>query len=133
VTKFVLLLAAMLTCAAAGAVPKGGAKYQTDSGTVGFLRRHLISGGDLYYPLEASKAKQQGSAFCRMRLRPDGTVESVTIQMSTGHAALDAHVKRTLEAYRFKPKTRQPLVWLVSFSWPATVIVQVYAEKADRR
>ena len=38
-----------------------------------------------------------------MKLRPDGSVESVTAKRSTGHKGLDEHVTRTLQACRFKP------------------------------
>ena len=112
-----------LTCTAA-AVPKGGPRYETDAGTVGFLRRYLVSGGDIYYPLEAAQAKQWGSGFYFMKLRADGSVESLTVKRSTGYKGLDEHVTRTLKAYRFKPKTKGPLFWLVSFAPPATVIVK---------
>ena len=117
------VILAALTCSAA-AVPKGGPRYETDAGTVGFLRRYLLSGGDIYYPLEAAQAKQWGSGFYLMKLLPDGSVESVTAKRSTGHKGLDEHVTRTLKAYRFKPKTKAPLLWLVSFAPPATVIVK---------
>ena len=117
----------LLLASTALAVPKGGPQYQTDTGTVAFLRRHLVSGGDIHYPLEAAKAKQQGSALYLMKLGADGSVASLTLKRSSGHKALDEQVARTLKAYRFKPKTKNPMLWLVSFAQPATVIVKVYA------
>ena len=116
----------VLLASTALAVPKGGPQYQTDTGTVEFLRRNLIAGGDIHYPLAAAKAKQQGSAFYLMKLGADGSVESLALKRSTGYKALDEHVARTLKAYRFKPRTKNPMLWLVSFAQPTTVIVKVY-------
>lgn len=121
--KTFALLFVMLASTAL-AVPKGGPKYETDSGTVEFLRRYLESGSDIRYPLEAAQAKQSGSAFYLMKLAPDGSVESLTIKRSNGDKSLHEHVSRTLKTYRFKPKTKSPLLWLVSFAPPATVIVK---------
>lgn len=129
VMHWALVSLAALMVATASAVPKGGPKFETDSGTMNLLRRYLISGGDISYPLEAARRKEQGSALFFMRLRPDGTVESVTVNSSTGYAGLDQHVARTLRGYRFKPKTKSPLIWLVSFAQPATVIIKVYHAK----
>lgn len=130
--KRFILLFALLAATAVAAVPKGGPQYQTDSGTVGFLRRHLISGADLQYPIEAQRLKQQGSLFLLMKLRPDGTVESLTAESVTGDAVFEEQVKRALKSYRFKPKTKGPLMWLVSFAQPATVIVKVYRVKEPK-
>ena len=122
--RIACLLLLVLVCSA-NAVPKGGPQYQTDSGTVNFLRRQLISGGDIQYPLEAAKAKQWASAFYLMKLKEDGTVESLTAKTVSGSKALEQHAMRTLKSYRFKPKTKSPLLWLVSFDPPATVIVKM--------
>ena len=127
------LVLVMLACSEVAAVPKGGPRYETDSGTVAFLRRHLVSGGDIYYPLEAAKAKQWGSGFYLMKLAEDGSVESLTTKRWTGDKVLDAHARRTLQAYRFKPKTKTPLLWLVSFDPPATVIVKTYVVKDESK
>ena len=119
-----LLLFAMLICAALAEPPRGGGKYETDRGTVGFLRRYLVSGGDIHYPRDADRQKQQASGFYLMKLRPDGSVESVTVKSSTKYPAMDEEVTRTLEAYRFKPNTKGPILWLVSFYQPTTVLVK---------
>src|ERR1700676_4424717 len=126
-----LMLFVALACTVQAAIPKGGPKLQTDSGTVGFLQRYLISGGDIHYLAEAARSKQQGSGFFLMKLPPDGVVESGTIKFSTGYGALDEHVTRTLKDYRFKPKTEGPILWLVSFMYPWTVIVK--ASKYDEK
>ena len=114
----------MLACTALAFPPRGGPKYETDRGTVGFLRRYLVSGGDIHYPADADRQKLQASGFFLMKLRPDGIVESVTVKSSTRYPALDEEVTRTLKAYRFKPNTKGPLLWLVSFLQPTTVIVK---------
>ena len=119
-----ILLIAMLACTVVAYPPRGGSKYETDSGTVGFLRRYLVSGGDIHYPADADRQKQQASGFYLMKLRPDGTVESVTIKSSTKYPAMDEEVTRTLKAYHFKPNTKGPILWLVSFFQPTTVLVK---------
>lgn len=101
------------------------AGYETDSGTISFLRYNLISGGEFTFPPEAAKQNLQGSGFFLMRLRPDGVVASVTKKMSTGYTVLDEHIMHVLKAYRFRPGTKQPIVWLVGFIQPVTVIVKL--------
>jgi TonB family protein len=118
------ILIAMLASTAVAYPPRGGSKYETDSGTVGFLRRYLVSGGDIHYPADADRQKQQASGFYLMKLRPDGGVESVTVKSSTKYPAMDEEVTRTLRAYRFKPNTKGPILWLVSFFQPTTVLVK---------
>ena len=114
----------MLACTALASPPRSGPKYETDRGTVGFLRRYLVSGGDVHYPSNAAGLGLQGSGFFLMKLRPDGIVESLTVKSSTGSTELDENVTRTLRAYRFKPNTKGPILWLVSFLQPSTVIVK---------
>ena len=128
VMRIFVLLAAMVALTAV-AVPRGGPQYQTDSGTVAFLRRNLVSGGEIQYPLDAQKQKQIGSLFVLMQLQPDGTVESLTTKHVTGDRVFQSHVERALRGYRFKPGTKGPLLWLVSFDHPATVIVKVSRSK----
>lgn len=111
------------------AVPRGGPQYQTDSGTVAFLRRHLVSGGEIQYPLQAHQRKQIGSLFVLMELQPDGSIKSLTTKQVTGDRVFQPYVERALRSYRFKPGTKGPLLWLVSFDYPATVIVKVSRSK----
>jgi TonB family protein len=125
------LLMALLISAAPAFRAADGATYQTDRGTVGFLHYRLISGGEFYYPDKAARQKLSGSGFFLMRLRPDGVVESVTIKSSTRHAELDEHVLRVLKAYRFRPGTKQPILWLVSFAPPDIVIVKATLIKEE--
>jgi TonB family protein len=120
--KRLSLLFVMLACTAV-AFPRSGPRYETDRGTTGFLFYHLLSGGEITYPSDAAWLKLQGSGFFLMRLRPNGVVESLTIKSSTGYAVIDEHVTQTLKAYRFKAGTKGPILWLVGFLQPATVIV----------
>jgi TonB family protein len=130
--RLTLLFVCWFGCVALAAPPKGGPQYRTDSATVAFLRRHLVSGAEIQYPREALHAKVQGSGFYRMTLRPDGTVESVERlegrfgKIAEGHPLLDRQVKQALSTYKFKPKTKGPLIWLVSFALPATIYVQLH-------
>jgi TonB family protein len=127
--RIVLLLLMALATSVLAEVPRGGPKYQTDSGTVSLLRRYLVSGGEIVYPLEAWQRKQIGSVFVLMTLQPDGSVESLTSKHATGDRVFEPHVERTLRGYRFKPGTKGPLLWLVSFDYPSTVIVKVSRSK----
>ena len=124
---FVLLTT--IAASTAVAVPRGGPQYQTDSGTVALLRRHLVSGGEIQYPLEAHQRKQIGSLFVLMELAPDGTVQSLKTKQATGDRVFQSHVERALRGYRFKPGTKGPLLWLVSFDHPATVVIKVSRSK----
>lgn len=128
--KGVSLLFALLASTVL-ALPRSGPGYDTDRGTVGFLHYNLLSGGEITFPPEAVRQNLQGSGFFVMRLRPDGAVESVAKKMSTGYAVLDEHITRVLKAYRFKPGTRQPLLWLVGFIQPGTVIVKLNLIKEE--
>ena len=64
---FVLTL---MVCTAHASPPKAGPKFESDRGTVGFLRRYLLSGGDIYYPYDAARLKLEGGGFFLMQLRP---------------------------------------------------------------
>ncbi|HEX8489815.1 MAG TPA: TonB family protein [Chthoniobacterales bacterium] len=79
------------------------------------FKQTLVSGRDLSYPPEAAKLKKGGSGVFIMFLRPDGTVETVNIEKSTGPPLIDLETKRTLLTYRFKPGTRRTQVFPVKF------------------
>jgi TonB family protein len=123
--KRLCFLFAMLACTAVAAPPKAGPRFETDSGTVGFLHRYFVSGANIQYPHDARRLNLQGGGFFLMKLRPDGSVESLKVQMSTGYSELDEYVKRTLRTYRFRPGTKGQILWLVSFIQPATVVVKI--------
>ena len=123
--KRVWMLIVVLSLSVLTALRAGAAAYQTDTGTRGFLLYNLVSGGEFTIPAEAARKNLSGTGFFLMRLRPDGAVESVTMQMSSGHAVIDQHLMRVLKTYRFKPGTKQPILWLVGFIQPETVIVKI--------
>jgi TonB family protein len=98
-------------------------RVEIDPGAYHFLRRVLVSGGDFSYPDEAAKARHSGTASYDMVVAEDGRVGSLRLASSSGHAAIDAHVARTLKGYRFKPGTKGPLRWHISFFWPSKIKV----------
>ena len=130
--KRVWTLIVALSLSVLTALPAGAAAYQTDTGTRGFLLYNLVSGGEFTVPSEAVRQNLSGTGFFLMRLRADGAVESVTMKMSSGHAVIDQHVMRVLKTYRFKPGTKQPLLWLLGFVQPDTVIVKLNLVKDDK-
>jgi len=123
-TKRAHLLAILIGATLAITAAHGG-EYQTDRGTINFLRYNLVSGGEITFPPQAVEKKLQGSGFFLMRLRSDGNVESVSVELSSGSALLDDHVVRLLKRYRFRPGTKQPIQWLVDFMQPGIVIVKI--------
>jgi TonB family protein len=130
--KWFAFLLAFLATTAFG-FPRGSRPhYETDSGTRGFLHYYLKSGADILYPYEAAHLKEEGSGFFLMRLRPDGSIESLTKESSTGYSLLDDSIMQALKTYRFRPKTKGPLLWLVGFMQPATVIVKLSLVKEDQ-
>ncbi len=98
-------------------------KVEIDGAALFFLRGHLVSGGDFYYPEEAGSAKHSGSAGYIMELAEDGSVKNLKRNMSSGNAVIDEHVRQTLQRYRFKPATKSPLQWYISFFWPDRIKV----------
>jgi hypothetical protein len=125
------VIVAVLAFVTVAVFPACGMGYQTDRGTRGFLFYHLISGAELTFPPQAVQQKLKGSGFFVMRLRPDGMVESVTTRMSTGYRILDEHIIRLLKTYRFRVGTKQPILWLVGFVYPDTVIVKLNLLRAE--
>ena len=98
-------------------------KVEIDSPALFFLRRHLVSGGDFYFMDEAAKSKFSGTAGYLMDVDGDGSVQKLKLIMPSGNAAVDEHVRQTLQRYRFKPGTKGPLQWYVSFFWPDRIKV----------
>ena len=91
-------------------------RVEYDQAVARQYKQTLVSGRDVVYPADALKLKQGGTGVFVMFLRPDGTVQSVNIQRSTGSAILDAETKRTLLTYRFKPGTIPTQVFPVTFN-----------------
>ena len=120
---FVLCIASAAARGAAPPTSTNQAVIETDPMTQEFLRRVLVSGSDFSYPEAAAKQKQGGTCSCIMFLQPDGTVKSIALDKSSGHPILDNHVGRTLKGYRFKPGTKGPIRWFITFSWPGKIRV----------
>ncbi|MDQ6860200.1 MAG: energy transducer TonB [Verrucomicrobiota bacterium] len=120
-TAALLTFAAVLVgCATASARIT---KVEIDGTALFFLRRHLVSGGDFSYPEQAAAAKYSGSAGYLMELNPEGSIRKLKLKMSSGNAAIDEHVKQTLQRFVFKPGTKGPLQWYISFFWPDRIKV----------
>jgi len=101
----------------------GQAVIESDPMTQTFSRRVLVSGSDFSYPDAAAQQKQGGTCSCTMFLLPDGTVKAITLDQSNGHPILDNYVGRILKGYRFKPGTKGPIRWFITFSWPGKIRV----------
>lgn len=120
---FVLCVASAATRGAVPPTSANQAVIESDPMTQEFLRRVLVSGSDFSYPDAAAKQKQGGTCSCIMFLQPDGTVKSIALYKSSGHPILDNYVGRTLKGYRFKPGTKGPIRWFITFSWPGKIRV----------
>jgi len=55
------------------------------------------------YPRKAREQGWQGRAIIRMKILPDGTVESGTIHQSTGHQLLDDNAISAAKQWTFEP------------------------------
>lgn len=109
-------------------------KVEIEGAALSFLRRHLVSGGDFNYPEQAASTKHSGSAGYTMELSDDGTVKKLKPTMSSGNATIDEHVKQTLQRYRFKPGTKGPLQWYISFFWPDRIkVILTPGDEQQRR
>ena len=103
-----------------------GTELVTDPIVRKFLERELLAGGDFHYPLEAAKKKAGGTSGCLMHLGPTGHVISLKVTKSSGHTILDNHVMKVLSGYRFKPGTKSPINWYITFR-PEKDQIQVVA------
>lgn len=56
------------------------------------------------YPVTARALRMVGSGVYFLRLRADGTVESVRVTQSTGHPELDQSCVEAFRCWRFRPK-----------------------------
>lgn len=55
------------------------------------------------YPLAARRSHMRGSRVFLLNFRPDGTVASITVTRSTGHAVLDEAAERAFFRWRARP------------------------------
>ncbi len=105
---------------------------EIDGTAIFFLRRHLVAGGDFSYPEQAADTKYSGSVGYVMALGDDGRVKNLKLNMPSGNAAIDEHVKQALQRYVFKPGTKGPLQWYISFFWPDRIKV-ILTPRGDQR
>ena len=59
------------------------------------------------YPVEAYRAKIEGTTVVRIGVRADGTVEFVEVAQTSGHEMLDKAAVRALRNWRFTPGLNQ--------------------------
>lgn len=59
------------------------------------------------YPDESRRRREEGIVGCVLRVRADGTVESVEVRASSGSARLDRAAVDALERWRFTPATHR--------------------------
>jgi TonB family protein len=67
------------------------------------------------YPAEARQHGWLGSGLFMCKLRPDGTVSSVTVLKSTGHDVLDQSGIAAFRQWRFKPGQAKDVEIPISF------------------
>ncbi len=68
-------------------------------------RAAMISKGSIQYPYEAKRSRMTGSGVAVVSVSSSGSVTSVSIAKSTGHAVLDNAATSGLRSARFKPGT----------------------------
>jgi len=57
------------------------------------------------YPSLASRMSWEGTVHCLIRVAPDGSVESVVVERSSGHAILDEAALEAIRTWRFEPRS----------------------------
>jgi TonB family protein len=68
------------------------------------------------YPYAARDQHLEGSGLYRLNIKPDGTVDSVTILKSTGHRLLDEAAVDAFRQWRFKPGALHALKIPINFT-----------------
>ena len=71
----------------------------------------MVSGKPPRYPIESRRKREQGTVVLALTLGIDGTVESIAINRSSGHARLDTAAFDAVRGWRWQPtiRGRQPV------------------------
>lgn len=93
----------------AAAAPKAApAASAAGSGPVSVanLNTNLLSGAPPAYPMGARRKREQGTVVLRLVIGEDGRVVDVTVQRSSGFAALDQAAVGAVRKWRWSPTIR---------------------------
>ena len=72
----------------------------------GDLGTQMVSGKPPRYPIESRRKREQGTVVLALTLGIDGTVESIAINRSSGHARLDTAAFDAVRGWRWQPTIR---------------------------
>ncbi len=72
----------------------------------GDLGTQMVSGKPPRYPVESRRKREQGTVVLALTLGVDGTVESIAIDRSSGHARLDTAARDAVRGWRWQPTIR---------------------------
>lgn len=78
--------------------------------------RDLIEAPVPNYPEEAARKSWSGIGVFEIRFRPDGTVEKVIINLTTGHQLLDNTARASIMRWRCKPGAQPDASITISFT-----------------
>ncbi|RYF21074.1 MAG: energy transducer TonB [Oxalobacteraceae bacterium] len=70
------------------------------------LGTRMISGDPPRYPLESRRKKEQGVVELLVIVGPDGRVETITVNGSSGHSRLDEAALKAVRRWRWEPTLR---------------------------
>jgi protein TonB len=74
--------------------------------SVANLNTNLLSGAPPAYPMGARRKREQGTVVLRLVIGEDGRVVDVTVQRSSGFAALDQAAVGAVRKWRWSPTVR---------------------------
>ena len=72
----------------------------------GDLGTQMVSGKPPRYPIESRRKREQGTVVLALTPGIDGTVESIAINRSSGHARLDTAARDAVRGWRWQPTIR---------------------------
>ena|ERR1700724_864509 len=85
------------------------------------------------YPATALQHGWAGNGLFLCKLRPDGTVSSVTVLKSTGHEVLDQAGTAAFQQWRFKLGQRKSVEMPLNFTMPLGVRSRMAGAALDHR